>query len=313
MRGPSPGRNGRRLRPGWHPIRPTHSSNPTYLGRGRIPPDAPGTGSRPVRPGRRHPIGFGDSERVVAWREFPNSSGWLSAPFSLPLVTALADLAGGDRIRRRYRSEASALYKEAMATTKAWRVHYVSTSNISNVPFFESGNAGPASGTQTILIGKGATLEKRVTDRHRRSHLCEGQRARHGRPHRAFADRRGGCHGSLGLVLEQQPEAIPKSSSAFVHRTSHRKSRCRVPSRWARRGSCTGIEVDSLQGIAVISRRQENAGGPLCASLGSTHLSWKRTQSIHRESPMASSTSCSRSGVNPSNRRLRTHPLRSDP
>jgi hypothetical protein len=46
-----------------------------------------------------------------------------------------------------------------MATTKAWRVHYVSTSNASDVPFYESGNAGPASGTQTILTGKGATLD----------------------------------------------------------------------------------------------------------------------------------------------------------
>jgi hypothetical protein len=55
--------------------------------------------------------------------------------------------------------DAAALYKEAMATTKAWRVHYVSTSNASHVPFYESGNAGPASGTQTILIGKGATLD----------------------------------------------------------------------------------------------------------------------------------------------------------
>jgi len=55
--------------------------------------------------------------------------------------------------------DASTLYKEAVATTKAWRVHYVSTSNLSNVPFFESGDAGPASGTQTIHIGKGASLD----------------------------------------------------------------------------------------------------------------------------------------------------------
>ena len=55
--------------------------------------------------------------------------------------------------------DASALYKDAFATTKAWTVHYVSTSDISHVPFFESGDAGPASGTQTILIGKGATLD----------------------------------------------------------------------------------------------------------------------------------------------------------
>jgi len=54
---------------------------------------------------------------------------------------------------------AATIYKEAVATTNGWRVHYVSTSNVSNVPFFESGDAGPASGTQTILVGKGATLD----------------------------------------------------------------------------------------------------------------------------------------------------------
>ena len=55
---------------------------------------------------------------------------------------------------------AATLYQEAMATTKAWRVHYVSTSNVAQVPFFESGNAGPASGTQTIVVGQGATLDR---------------------------------------------------------------------------------------------------------------------------------------------------------
>jgi len=54
---------------------------------------------------------------------------------------------------------AASLYQEAMATTKGWNVHYVSTSDISQVPFVESGDAGPASGTQSILIGKGATLD----------------------------------------------------------------------------------------------------------------------------------------------------------
>ncbi len=57
-------------------------------------------------------------------------------------------------------SSAPALYHEALATTKAWRVHYVSTSDISKVPFFESGDAGPASGTQTIRIGQGTTLDR---------------------------------------------------------------------------------------------------------------------------------------------------------
>jgi hypothetical protein len=55
--------------------------------------------------------------------------------------------------------DAATLYQQAMATTKAWTVHYVSTSNVSNVPFLESGDSGPASGTQTIRIGKGAMLD----------------------------------------------------------------------------------------------------------------------------------------------------------
>jgi hypothetical protein len=55
--------------------------------------------------------------------------------------------------------DAATLYQQAMATTKAWTVHYVSTSNVSDVPFLESGDSGPASGTQTISIGKGAMLD----------------------------------------------------------------------------------------------------------------------------------------------------------
>jgi hypothetical protein len=55
--------------------------------------------------------------------------------------------------------DATTLYQQAIATTKAWTVHYVSTSNVSHVPFRETGDAGPASGTQTIRIGNGATLD----------------------------------------------------------------------------------------------------------------------------------------------------------
>ncbi len=72
------------------------------------------------------------------------------------MVTALATVPASTASAA---PDGSAIYKEAFATTKAWRVHYVSTSNISNVPFFESGDTGPASGTQTIHVGKGATLD----------------------------------------------------------------------------------------------------------------------------------------------------------
>jgi hypothetical protein len=55
---------------------------------------------------------------------------------------------------------AASLYRTAMATTNGWRVHYVSRSDTAHVPFLESGDAGPASGTQTIRIGQGATLDR---------------------------------------------------------------------------------------------------------------------------------------------------------
>jgi hypothetical protein len=55
---------------------------------------------------------------------------------------------------------AATLYREAMATTNGWRVHYSSSSDASHVPFLESGDAGPASGTQAILVGKGASLDR---------------------------------------------------------------------------------------------------------------------------------------------------------
>jgi hypothetical protein len=74
-------------------------------------------------------------------------------------VTAGATLVGAQAPAAGSAPTATALYREAMATTKAWTVHYLSESDVSKVPFEESGNAGPASGTQAIHIGHGATLD----------------------------------------------------------------------------------------------------------------------------------------------------------
>jgi hypothetical protein len=56
-------------------------------------------------------------------------------------------------------SNGATLYREAMATTKAWSVHYASGSTIKNVSILESGDAGPASGTQAVLVGQGAKAD----------------------------------------------------------------------------------------------------------------------------------------------------------
>ena len=50
---------------------------------------------------------------------------------------------------------ASTLYKDALATTRSWSVHYDSASTESKETLVESGNAGPASASQTVTMGKG--------------------------------------------------------------------------------------------------------------------------------------------------------------
>jgi hypothetical protein len=79
---------------------------------------------------------------------------------ALLVAAVLAALLAPGAIAGAASPDAATLYHEAMATTHAWTVHYVSTSNVSNVPFRETGDTGPASGTQTISIGKGVTLDR---------------------------------------------------------------------------------------------------------------------------------------------------------
>jgi hypothetical protein len=56
--------------------------------------------------------------------------------------------------------DAATLYRQAMATTHAWSVHYTSTGRESKVTSSESGDAGPASGTQQVLIRSGTTSDQ---------------------------------------------------------------------------------------------------------------------------------------------------------
>jgi hypothetical protein len=58
--------------------------------------------------------------------------------------------------------DAASLYRDALATTRSWSVHYVSTSTQSKVTLEETGDAGPASGTQTVTTGEG-NLDDTIT------------------------------------------------------------------------------------------------------------------------------------------------------
>jgi hypothetical protein len=51
---------------------------------------------------------------------------------------------------------AATLYQQALATTKAWSVHYASSSTASKITLVETGNAGPASGIQEVSMGPSA-------------------------------------------------------------------------------------------------------------------------------------------------------------
>jgi hypothetical protein len=60
--------------------------------------------------------------------------------------------------------DASTLYTEALATTKSWSVHYESASTVSQVSLLETGDSGPASGTQTVATGKAGVTDTITID-----------------------------------------------------------------------------------------------------------------------------------------------------
>ncbi len=53
-------------------------------------------------------------------------------------------------------TSATALYKDALASTHDWSVHYDSASTAAKVSLVESGDAGPASASQSVTMGKGS-------------------------------------------------------------------------------------------------------------------------------------------------------------
>ena len=58
------------------------------------------------------------------------------------------------------RTSAATLYREALATTRSWSLHYASDGTVSHVSILESGDAGPASGVQQVLVGTGTLSER---------------------------------------------------------------------------------------------------------------------------------------------------------
>lgn len=65
----------------------------------------------------------------------------LAVPISAPSASAAT-------------TDATTLYQQAIAATHGWSVHYQSMATVSGSMIVESGDAGPASGTQTVAVGK---------------------------------------------------------------------------------------------------------------------------------------------------------------
>jgi hypothetical protein len=76
-----------------------------------------------------------------------------------PLLAGTATPAGAATTgvaAARSATNASTLYREAVATTRSWSVHYESSSTQSKQTLVISGDAGPASGTQTDVLSTGS-------------------------------------------------------------------------------------------------------------------------------------------------------------
>jgi hypothetical protein len=91
----------------------------------------------------------------------------LAAPAALValagLVAGLAALPAVPASASSPQPSAATLYRDALASTNKWYVHYHSSSTQSKTTLEETGDAGPASGTQLIHMGSGKELSNTAT------------------------------------------------------------------------------------------------------------------------------------------------------
>jgi hypothetical protein len=89
-----------------------------------------------------------DTRRLVAGLLLAGATAAGLAAGTAPLAASAGASVAAD-------TNASTLYKDALATTHAWSVHYDSSSTESSQTLTESGDAGPASASQTVTMGQG--------------------------------------------------------------------------------------------------------------------------------------------------------------
>ena len=75
-------------------------------------------------------------------------------PATAALAVPVAPAAAGDEASSS--ADASSLYQQVLSSTRSWSVHYASSSTQSAKSLRESGDAGPASGSQIVRMGQGS-------------------------------------------------------------------------------------------------------------------------------------------------------------
>jgi hypothetical protein len=95
-----------------------------------------------------------DARRLVAG--VLSATALATALVAAPVLVVTVQAAPAAAATASASASASTLYKDALATTRSWLVHYASASTESKQTLEESGNAGPASASQTVFLGKGS-------------------------------------------------------------------------------------------------------------------------------------------------------------
>jgi hypothetical protein len=162
-------------------------------------------------------------------------------------------------------TSAASLYKATVATTHSWSVHYASNSTESKQTLVENGDAGPASGSQTVTMGQGSISIV----------VIGGITYIKGNP--------GGLENLVGLSSSQATEAngqwieVATDNSSFAPVVAGVRSQdlakelaLKGPLSLGRRRTLDGYTVDAIKGTQAFGKKTEHV--VLYVRAGGSHV-----------------------------------------
>ena len=238
------------------------------------------------------PVGSGEKGIQVVHARWL-VAGVLSAGSLGAATAALAAPAAPAAAEERATSspDASSLYQQALSTTRSWYVHYASSSTQSAKHAAESGDAGPASGSQTVLMGQGSISIVVIGGlsyvKGNAGGLQTWSASMRLRPPRRQAS------GS-----SSRPATLPSRRSwpASAPRTSHRSWRLKGPLTLGHSAHGRRAGGRRHQGDAEVRRSRRCTSSSTCARTARTSP-WRRTQLTPRVGARRPSTSRTPSGA----------------